>query len=137
VEAKNMDMENTGAIPVVSLDTSPLSSITDGHLAGLEQSSAALLVRSGNQKDQKFILKGNLILLGRSDEANIVLDDVTVSRKHALIKKDGNRWQILDQSSLNGIYVNFIRVEDSFLAAGDDIQIGKYRFTFLLPGQKI
>lgn len=132
-----MDMENTGAIPVVSLDTSPLSSITDGHLAGLEQSSAALLVRSGNQKDQKFILKGNLILLGRSDEANIVLDDVTVSRKHALIKKDGNRWQILDQSSLNGIYVNFIRVEDSFLAAGDDIQIGKYRFTFLLPGQKI
>ena len=132
-----MNMDSTGAIPVVSLDTSPLSSIEDGHLSGLDANSAALLVRSGSQKNQRFILSGNSVTLGRSDGSNIVLDDVTVSRKHAVITKESNAWFINDQNSLNGIYVNFIRVDKSKLTAGDDIQIGKYRFTFLLPGQKI
>ena len=75
--------------------------------------------------------------MGRADDANIVLDDVTVSRKHAVITKDSSSWVIKDAGSLNGVYVNFIRIEDSKLSAGDDIQIGKYRFTFLLPEQKI
>lgn len=132
-----MNMDNTGAIPVVSLDTSPLSSIEDGHLSGLDSNSAALLVRSGPQKNQRFIISGNNVSLGRSDDSNIVLDDVTVSRKHAIINKEDNAWYINDQNSLNGIYVNFIRVDKANLTAGDDIQIGKYRFTFLLPGQKI
>ena len=132
-----MNMENTGAIPVVSIDTSPLTAIDDGHLEGLEKGSAALLVRSGPQKNQKFILAGKSIFLGRSDEANIVLDDVTVSRTHALISKDSNTWSIADRDSLNGTYVNFIRISDTKLSAGDDIQIGKYRFTFLLPEQKL
>ena len=132
-----MNMDNTGAIPVVSLDTSPLASIEDGHLSGLDSNSAALLVRSGAQKNQRFILSGNSVSLGRSDDSNIVLDDVTVSRKHAVISKENNAWHINDENSLNGIYVNFIRVENAKLTAGDDIQIGKYRFTFLLPGQKI
>ena len=132
-----MNMENTGAIPVVSIDTSPLTAIDDGHLEGLEKGSAALLVRSGPQKNQKFILAGKNIILGRSDEANIVLDDVTVSRTHALISKDSNTWKIADRDSLNGTYVNFIRISDTKLSAGDDIQIGKYRFTFLLPEQKM
>jgi pSer/pThr/pTyr-binding forkhead associated (FHA) protein len=130
-------MENTGAMPVVSSDSSPLPAIEDGHLDGLEKGSAALLVRSGAQKNQRFILSGSSITLGRLDESNIVLDDVTVSRTHALIVKDGSSWVIRDQSSLNGVYVNFIRVEDAKLSAGDDIQIGKYRFTFLLPEQRI
>ena len=132
-----MNMDNTGAIPVVSLDTSPLSSIEDGHFSGLDSNSAALLVRSGPQKNQRFIISGNNVSLGRSDDSNIVLDDVTVSRKHAIINKEDNAWYINDQNSLNGIYVNFIRVDKAKLTAGDDIQIGKYRFTFLLPGQKI
>ena len=66
-----------------------------------------------------------------------MLDDVTVSRSHAHIVKDSSSWTIKDSGSLNGIYVNFIRIEDAKLSAGDDIQIGKYRFTFLLPEQKI
>jgi pSer/pThr/pTyr-binding forkhead associated (FHA) protein len=132
-----MNMENTGAIPVVSIDTSPLTAIDDGHLEGLEKGSAALLVRSGPQKNQKFILAGKNIILGRSDEANIVLDDVTVSRIHALILKESNTWKITDKGSLNGTYVNFIRISDTKLSAGDDIQIGKYRFSFLLPEQKL
>jgi len=130
-----MNMENTGAIPVVSSDTSPLPAIEDGHLEGLEKGNAALIVRSGPH--QRFILSGSQISLGRADNANIVLDDFTVSRKHAVITKDSSSWVIKDAGSLNGVYVNFIRIEDSKLSAGDDIQIGKYRFTFLLPEQKI
>ncbi len=132
-----MNIDNTGAIPVVSLDTSELSSVEDGHLIGLDANSAALLVRSGVQKNQRFIISGNNVSLGRSDDSNIVLDDVTVSQKHAKITKENNAWYINDENSLNGIYVNFIRVDKAILTAGDDIQIGKYRFTFLLPGQKI
>jgi pSer/pThr/pTyr-binding forkhead associated (FHA) protein len=119
-------MENTGSIPSVSSDTSALPAIDDGHLEGLEKGSAALLVLSGQQ-----------ITLGRSDDSNIVLDDVTVSRVHALITKGASGWNIQDKGSLNGVYVNFVRIEDSKLSAGDDVQIGKYRFTFLLPEQKI
>ena len=132
-----MNMVNTGAIPAVSSDTSPLPAIEDGHLEGLEKGSAALLVRSGPQRNQRFILTGSNITLGRSDDSSIVLDDVTVSRSHALIVKDSSSWTIKDSGSLNGIYVNFIRIEDAKLSAGDDVQIGKYRFTFLLPEQKI
>jgi len=132
-----MNMENTGSIPSVSSDTSALPAIDGGHLEGLEKGSAALLVRSGPQKNQRFILSGQQITLGRSDESNIVLDDVTVSRVHALITKEHFVWKIEDKGSLNGVYVNFIRIEDAKLSAGDDVQIGKYRFTFLLPEQKI
>jgi pSer/pThr/pTyr-binding forkhead associated (FHA) protein len=132
-----MNMENTGSIPSVSSDTSALPAIDDGHLEGLEKGSAALLVRSGPQQNERFILSGQQITLGRSDESNIVLDDVTVSRVHALITKGSSGWKIEDKGSLNGVYVNFVRIEDSKLSAGDDVQIGKYRFTFLLPEQKI
>lgn len=132
-----MNMENTGAIPSVSSDTSPLPAIEDGFLQGLNPGTAALLVRSGPQKNERFILSGQEISLGRSDDANIVLDDVTVSRAHAIITKTSSGWNIKDQNSLNGIYVNYVRIEDAKLSAGDDIQIGKYRFTFLLPEQRL
>ena len=129
-----MDIENTGAIPAVSSDTSPLPPIEDGLMGGLGKTEAALLVRSGSQKNQRFILSGKKITLGRADDCTIVLDDVTVSRLHAEITKD-NKWMIKDMKSLNGLYVNHERVESINLEAGDDIQIGKYRFSFLLSGQ--
>ncbi len=129
-----MDIENTGAIPAVSSDTSPLPPIEDGLMDGLGKTEAALLVRSGSQKNQRFILSGKKITLGRADDCTIVLDDVTVSRLHAEITKD-NKWMIKDMKSLNGLYVNHERVESINLEAGDDIQIGKYRFSFLLSGQ--
>jgi len=67
-----MNMENTGSIPSVSSDTSALPAIDDGHLEGLEKGSAALLVRSGPQRNERFILSGQQITLGRSDESNFM-----------------------------------------------------------------
>jgi pSer/pThr/pTyr-binding forkhead associated (FHA) protein len=128
-----MQDENTGAIPIVFSDASELPPIDEGHLEGLAPNSAALLVRQGPQENQRFVLSGDDIDLGRSDEAHIVLDDVTVSRLHAKITRHENIWKVQDLKSLNGTYLNQERVETAELSAGDDLQIGKYRFTFLLP----
>ncbi|MFM1864718.1 MAG: hypothetical protein RL677_498 [Actinomycetota bacterium] len=128
-----MQDENTSAIPAVSTDTSELPPIDEGHLTGLPQNSAALLVRQGPQENQRFVLSGEEIILGRSDDSHIVLDDVTVSRSHAKISRENSTWQIEDLKSLNGTYLNQNRVEKASLSAGDELQIGKYRFSFLLP----
>jgi FHA domain-containing protein/zinc ribbon protein len=76
-----------------------------------------------------------LVTVGRSPESNIFLDDVTVSRQHAeVFKRDqkvGKGFRIRDAGSLNGTYVNRVRVDSVDLRNGDEIQIGKYRFKFV------
>jgi pSer/pThr/pTyr-binding forkhead associated (FHA) protein len=76
-----------------------------------------------------------LVTVGRSPESNIFLDDVTVSRRHAEIFKreqsEGRGFRIRDAGSLNGTYVNRVRVDSVDLRNGDEIQIGKYRFKFV------
>ena len=69
--------------------------------------------------------------IGRSPECGVFLDDVTVSRKHAVVSEREGRWLIEDQGSLNGTFVNRKRVESGQLEDGDELQIGKYRLTFL------
>ena len=76
-----------------------------------------------------------LVTVGRSPESDIFLDDVTVSRRHAEIFKreqpEGRGFRIRDAGSLNGTYVNRVRVDSVDLRNGDEIQIGKYRFKFV------
>ncbi len=75
-----------------------------------------------------------LVIVGRSPESNIFLDDVTVSRQHAEIfrrEQSGKGFRIRDAGSLNGTYVNRVRVDSVDLRNGDEIQIGKYRFKFV------
>jgi pSer/pThr/pTyr-binding forkhead associated (FHA) protein len=71
-------------------------------------------------------------VIGRSPECGIFLDDVTVSRRHAVFTQEGDHWKLEDQGSLNGTYVNRERVDSAVLSDGDEIQIGKYRLTYLL-----
>jgi pSer/pThr/pTyr-binding forkhead associated (FHA) protein len=71
------------------------------------------------------------VTIGRSPESNIFLDDVTVSRKHAEIERGERGYRIRDVGSLNGTYVNRVRVDAVDLRNGDEIQIGKYRFKFV------
>ena len=92
----------------------------------------ALVVRSGGGRaGETFALEEGPTTIGRSPECGIFLDDVTVSRKHAVFTKDGERWRLEDQGSLNGTFVNRKRVESAELSDGDELQIGKYRLTFL------
>jgi hypothetical protein len=93
---------------------------------------AALIVRSGGGRaGETFQLDTAPTTIGRSPECGIFLDDVTVSRKHAVVSKHGDRWHLDDQGSLNGTFVNRERVESAELSDGDELQIGKYRLTFL------
>jgi hypothetical protein len=96
---------------------------------------AAFVVRSGGGRSgETFTPEGERTTIGRSPECGIFLDDVTVSRKHAVLVREGERWTIEDQGSLNGTFVNRDRVESARLEDGDEIQIGKYRLTFLQRG---
>ena len=76
-------------------------------------------------------IKENVVTVGRGPESSIFLDDVTVSRKHAEIERGERGYQIRDAGSLNGTYVNRVRVDAVDLRNGDEIQVGKYRFRFV------
>jgi pSer/pThr/pTyr-binding forkhead associated (FHA) protein len=91
----------------------------------------ALVVRSGGGRAGETFHPEGETTIGRSPDCGIFLDDVTVSRKHAvLVRRDGGFF-IEDQGSLNGTFVNRKRVESAQLEDGDELQIGKYRLTFL------
>jgi hypothetical protein len=93
----------------------------------------ALIVRSGGGRaGETFPLEQERITIGRSPDCEIFLDDVTVSRKHSVLGRSGEAFTIADEGSLNGTFVNKRRVESAELEDGDEIQIGKYRLTFLL-----
>jgi hypothetical protein len=93
---------------------------------------AALVVRSGGGRaGETFTPQGERTTIGRSPDCPIFLDDVTVSRKHAVLVEREGKWFVEDQGSLNGTFVNRRRVESAELSDGDELQIGKYRLTFL------
>jgi hypothetical protein len=101
-------------------------------LDDLGVSGPALVVRSGGGRTgETFHPEADSTTIGRSPDCGVFLDDVTVSRKHAvLVARDGGFF-IEDQGSLNGTFVNRKRVEVAQLEDGDEVQIGKYRMTFL------
>ncbi len=103
-----------------------------GMLEDLGVHGPALVVRSGGGRaGETFQIEGERTLVGRSPDCEIFLDDVTVSRKHASLLRRGEGVTLEDQGSLNGTFVNRRRVETAPLEDGDEIQIGKYRLTFL------
>ena len=91
-----------------------------------------LVIRAGGGRvGESFPVKGERMSIGRAPEADIFLDDVTVSRDHALVVKRGGDFYLDDLGSLNGTYVNRHRIESHRLADGDELQIGKYKLSFL------
>jgi pSer/pThr/pTyr-binding forkhead associated (FHA) protein len=88
-------------------------------------------VRRGPAAGTKFTLAKDLVTVGRHRESDIFLNDITVSRRHAELRRDGERYTVVDLGSLNGTYVNRGRVDSSQLSSGDELQIGKFRLLFL------
>ena len=102
------------------------------HLDDIRVEGPALVVRSGGGRaGETFTPQGDRTTIGRSPDCPVFLDDVTVSRRHAVLVERDSRWFVEDQGSLNGTFVNRRRVESAELSDGDEIQIGKYRLTFL------
>jgi pSer/pThr/pTyr-binding forkhead associated (FHA) protein len=92
----------------------------------------ALVIRSGGGRaGESFPIEGERMTIGRSPDANVFLDDVTVSRNHALLVRRREGLYIDDLGSLNGTYVNRRRIESHKLRNGDELQVGKYKLTYL------
>jgi FHA domain len=93
---------------------------------------AALVIRAGGGRaGESFPLDGDRLTVGRRPDSDIFLDDVTVSRDHAILVRRGNDYYLDDCGSLNGTYVNRSRIESHRLADGDELQIGKYKLAYL------
>jgi len=111
------------------------SDLSDAELEAIDAlpaGSALLLVRSGPTAGARYLLDSDVMTVGRHPEADIFFDDVTVSRRHAEITRDGSRFDIVDQRSLNGTYVNGERVDRAALVNGAEVRIGKFRLNFFV-----
>lgn len=102
----------------------------------LEPGQALLLVRNGPNAGSTFLIDtiAQTTSLGRNPESDVFLDDVTVSRKHAEIRRVERGFEVHDLGSLNGTYVNRERVAQTALASGDELQIGKFKLVFFGAG---
>jgi hypothetical protein len=96
------------------------------------EEGAALVIRAGGGRvGESFPITSDRMTVGRRPDCDVFLDDVTVSRDHALIVRRGDDIHIDDLGSLNGTYVNRQRIESHRLSDGDELQIGKFKLTFL------
>jgi FHA domain len=91
----------------------------------------AFVIRAGGGRvGESFPVDGERMSIGRRPDSEVFLDDITVSRDHALLINRGEDWYLDDCGSLNGTYVNRERIESHRLQEGDEVQIGKYKLTF-------
>lgn len=98
----------------------------------LAEGQALLVVKRGPSAGARFLLDQATTTAGRHPEADIFLDDVTVSRRHAEFRKnDDDKFEVVDVGSLNGTYVNREPRNSQVLEVGDEIQIGKFRLVFI------
>ena len=102
-----------------------------GGAEGLPVDAALLVVKRGPNAGARFLLDRDTTTAGRHPEADIFLDDVTVSRRHAEFRRNEGEFEVVDVGSLNGTYVNREPRNSQTLSTGDEIQIGKFRLVFL------
>ena len=119
----------TTATYMIDEQTGELKPVDVGDVAA---TTGALVIRSGGGRvGQSFPMEGERLTIGRSPDAEIFLDDVTVSRDHAVLVRRSGAWFLDDSGSLNGTYVNRRRIESHKLTDGDELQVGKYKLTYL------
>ncbi|MHB1340139.1 MAG: FHA domain-containing protein [Coriobacteriia bacterium] len=95
---------------------------------------AVLVVRKGAEVGERFYLDQPAFTIGRDPESDIFLNDVTVSREHAILQISPDGVTITDAGSLNGTYVNDVRVDKAHLRNGDAVQVGRFQMVFLAGG---
>jgi len=107
-----------------------LSAQDQATVDALVPGTALLVVLRGPNTGARFLLDSDEVSSGRHPDSDIFLDDVTVSRKHATFRREGDEFLVRDVGSLNGTYVNRERIEEITLKTGDEVQIGKFRLVF-------
>ena len=115
---------------LIPVDANSLSEEDQQAVDALPTGNSLLIVRRGPNKGARFLLDSDLISIGRHPNADIFLDDVTVSRRHSEISRTDSVFTIKDLLSLNGTYFEGKRVETAELFNGAEVQVGKYHFTY-------
>ncbi len=113
--------DRTQGFDPIDEDQEPL--VTDGYLVST----------SGHRSGASFALHGEVVTAGRHPDSDIFLDDITVSRRHVELRKSGAGHSVRDVGSLNGTYLNGDRIDESPIGPGDELQIGKFKLTYLGP----
>ncbi len=129
-----LNLRQLRSIPQAGLSEDLLKSLTieqKNVVSNLPKGEGILLVLKGAGVGARFLLDAAETKIGRDTTNEIQLDDITVSRSHAMISKK-NGYHIKDLGSLNGTYLNAIAVRDTQVNAGDEIQIGKYHLTLFI-----
>jgi pSer/pThr/pTyr-binding forkhead associated (FHA) protein len=103
-------------------------------IADLADGNGLVIVARGPNEGSTYVVEENETTVGRHPESNIFLDDITVSRRHSVIERVGDEFQIRDVGSLNGTYVNHDRVDQSRIKDGDEIQVGRFVLIFRVGG---
>jgi hypothetical protein len=102
------------------------------YLEGLPPGVGLLVVRHGPESGSSYRLDDTKTAIGRHPNSDVFLDDITVSRRHVEILKEDDGYRLQDVGSLNGTYVDHERVDDVRLEHGNEVQIGRYRLTFVV-----
>ena len=125
VDNKTEAIEPTVSTPIVPDD------------AGAAPSGVGMLiVRQGAKRGSRMALDTELVTIGRHPDSEIFLDDITVSRRHAEIRRTANGHEVRDVGSLNGTYVNKSIVESATLRDGDELQVGKFKLVYVALGDE-
>jgi hypothetical protein len=149
VENSKSELTSTLHLSSRENNTSPVGVLDDYLLSLSEQDRAVIatiqssggvkamfLINRGESKGARFLITHEGATIGRSSSSGVFLDDVTVSRAHAVVEKKGTAFVLRDSGSLNGTYVNNESVSEISLKTGDQIQIGKFHLLFVCDHSK-
>ena len=117
-------------LPVTAAGDRPLTQEDLDTITRLSEGTALLISTRGAVSGSRYLLDEDEITVGRDPRADILLDDSTVSRQHAVFRRVNGQYSVIDAGSLNGTYVNRQRVDQAVLKNGDEIMIGKFRLVF-------
>jgi hypothetical protein len=128
------DDDSTTTMTLSAVEAADLEDEFERYLEGLPPGVGLLVVRHGPDAGSSYRLERAVTTVGRHPDSDIFLDDVTVSRRHVRIDHDAQGYLMNDVGSLNGTYVNRTRVDEARLRHGDEVQVGRYRLSFVLGG---
>lgn len=117
-------------IPVTTSGERPLTQEDLQTISRLADDTALLIATRGALSGSRYLLDEDEVTVGRDPRADILLDDSTVSRQHAVFRRENGVYTVIDAGSLNGTYVNRQRVDKATLKNGDEIMIGKFRLIY-------
>jgi pSer/pThr/pTyr-binding forkhead associated (FHA) protein len=115
-------------------DRSALQAELGDALDDLPEGLGMLVVRRGPNAGSTFVLEGDETSLGRHPDSDVFLDDVTVSRRHATVRRTADGYEVVDAGSLNGTYVDHERVDTAPLGDMQELQVGRFVLTFVVGG---